>query len=201
MSPRDLDLARARRRRLQQAWFPPVADDRYVADRAWECAVLDECPFHPGGGCGLERHGSYPRVHPPGARVPRFHCPLAGATISLLPAFLAARLPATLDEIEQVIDVVERAASVAAAAEAARPDDAEHAVTSISAARWIRRRLRPIRAALLAIVTLVPELAGCAPTLVAIRERLGVTRVLAGLRELASAHLGALAPPLGLCAR
>lgn len=186
---------------MQLAWFPPVADDRYVADRAWECAVLDECPFHPGGGCGLERHGSYPRVHPPGARVPRFHCPLEGATISLLPAFLAARLPTTLDEIEQVIDVVERASTVAAAADALRPADAERAVTSISAARWLRRRLRPITAALLAIVTLVPELAGCAPTLAAIRTRLGITRVLVALRELASAHLGSLAPPLGLCPR
>lgn len=201
MSPRDW-YSRGLGVDVQQAWFPPVADDRYVADRAWERAVLDACPFHPGGGCGLERHGSYPRVHPPGARVPRFHCPLEGATISLLPAFLAARLPATLDQIEQVIDIVEGAASIAAAAEEARPaDTGRRAVTSISAARWLRRRLRPITAALLAIVTLVPELAGCASTLAAIRGRLGITRVLVALRELASAHLGALAPPLGLCAR
>lgn len=131
----------------------------------------------------------------------RFRCPLQGVTISLLPAFLAARMSATLDEIEQAIDVVERTASVVEAAEQLRPDDDEHAVTSISAARWLRRRMRPIRAALLAIVTLVPELAECAATLAAIRERLGITRVLVGLRELASAHLGALAPPLGLCAR
>jgi hypothetical protein len=133
--------------------------------------------------------------------VPRFRCPKERTTISLLPAFLAARLPATLDEIERAIDVAERAPSLAAAADAARPADAEHAVTSISATRWLRRRLRPIAAALLAIVTLVPELAGCAPTLAAIRARLGITRVLVGLRELASSLLGALAPPLGLCTR
>jgi hypothetical protein len=126
---------------------------------------------------------------------------LQGETISLLPAFLAARLSATLDEIEQVIDAVECAPSVAAAADAVRPADAEDAVTSISAARWVRRRLHPIRATLTALVTLVSELAGCAPTLAAIRGRLEVTRVLVALRKVASAHLGALAPPFGLSTR
>lgn len=149
----------------------------------------------------MRSHGSYPRVHPAGARVARFLCPAQRETISLLPSFLAARLPSTLDEIEAVVDVVERAPSVAAAAEVVRPADAERAVTSITAARWVRRRLRPIKAALLAIVTLVPELAECGPTLAAIRTRLGVTRVLVALRDLAAAHLGALAPPLGLRTR
>ena len=133
--------------------------------------------------------------------MPRFRCPIRRETISLLPVFLAARLSATLGEIEHVVDTVEAASSVAAAAESLRPDDDERAVTSISAARWVRRRVRPITAALIAIVTLVPELAGCAPTLAAIRAHLGVERVLVGLRELAHAHLGALAPPLGLRAR
>lgn len=186
---------------MQASWIAPVADDRYVADRAWEHAVLDKCPFHPGGGCGVERHGSYPRVHPRGARVPRFRCPVQGTTISLLPTFLAARLSSTLDEVEAVVDAVAEAGSIAAGAEALRPADAPRAVTSISAARWVRRRLRAVRAALLAVVTLAPELVGCAPTLEAIRTRLGVRRVLVVLRTLVSAHLGALAPPLGLCAR
>jgi hypothetical protein len=133
--------------------------------------------------------------------VARFLCPTRGETISLLPAFLAARLSATLDEVEHVVEVVESAPSVAAAAEELRPDDEEQAVTSLSAVRWVRRRARPIAAALLALVTLVPELAGCAPTLAAIRAHLGVERVLVHLRQLALEHLGALAPPLGLGAR
>lgn len=119
----------------------------------------------------------------------------------MLPAFLAARLPATLDEIERAVDLAETASSLAAAANAARPEDDDDAVTSISAARWLRRRTRPIAAALLAIVTLVPELFGCTPTIAAIRERLGIERVLVGLRGLARDHLHALAPPLGLCTR
>lgn len=183
---------------MQLHWVSPVADDRYVADRAWTRAILDKCPFHAEGGCGVRSHGSYPRVHPAGARVPRFLCPVQRETISLLPSFLAARLSSTLDAIEAVVDVVEGAPSVAAAAEIVRPARAERAVTSITAARWVRRRVRPIRAALLAIVTLVPELTGCAPTLKEIRIRLGVMRVLVALRELAAVHLSALAPPLGL---
>jgi len=182
-------------------WISPIADERYVSDCAWECAVLDQCPFHPAGGCGLLRHGSYPRARPAGARVARFLCPLRGETISLLPTFLASRLPATLDEIEAVIEAVEAAPSIAVAAETTRPADAGRAVTSISAARWVRRRLHPILAALLALVTLLPELWGCAPTLAAIRLRLGQPRALVALRELGRAHLRALSPPLGLHAR
>ena len=178
-----------------------MADDRYVTDRAWERAVLDECPLHRAGGCGLRRHGSYGRKHPVGVRVARFLCPSVGETISLLPAFLSARLPATLDEVEAVIDAVEASPSIACAAEATRPADHEDAVTSISAARWVRRRLRPVMAALVAMVTLVPELWGCAPTLGAIRAQLGQERVLLALRELGRAHLSALSPPLGLRAR
>jgi hypothetical protein len=61
--------------------------------------------------------------------------------------------------------------------------------------------LHPILAALLALVTLVPELWGCAPTVAAIRARLGKARVLVALRQLGHAHLRALSPPLGLRAR
>ena len=200
MSPPRLVLARARVD-VQRIWDPPIADDRYVSDRGWERAVLDECPFHPAGDCRLARHGSYPRAHPAGVRVARFRCSLRGETISLLPAFLASRLAATLDEIEAVIETVETAPSIAVAAETTRPADDKRAVTSISAVRWVHRRLRPIQAALVALVTLVPELWGCMPTLAAIRSRLGQPRVLVALRELGRVHLRALLPPLGLNAR
>jgi len=160
---------------MQLIWHPPVADDQYVAECAWERAVLDECPFHAGGGCGARGHGSYPREHPVGVRVPRFLCPVLGVTISLLPAFLACRLPGTLDEVESVIDLVEREPSIAADAEVARPAADEQAVTSISAARWVHRRLRPVVAVLLALVTLLPELTDCRPTLAAIHVHYVVT--------------------------
>lgn len=201
VSPRDLDLARARADDVQKEWNPPVADERYVADRAWEVAVLDGCPFHPEGGCGVGGHGSYPRVSPPGARIARFYCPEAGATISLLPTFLAARFSGTLDELEDVVEAVESAPSMAAAAEVLRPADAPRAVTSISALRWVRRRVRAIGRALLALVTLLADELGCAPTLQAMRAHLGVERVLVTLRSVGVAHLHALSPPLGLSPR
>jgi hypothetical protein len=147
------------------------------------------------------RHGSYPRVSPPGARVARFYCPKAGATISLLPSFLAARFSGTLDEFEGVVDAVENAPSMAAAAEELRPADARRAVTSISAVRWVRRRAKAIRRTLLALVTLLPDELGCAPTLQAMRAHLGVARVLVALRQVGAAHLDALSPPLGLSPR
>lgn len=189
------------RHQVQIRWLPPSADGQYVAEQAWRWAVLDACPFHGDGGCGLARHGSYRRAHPEGARVARFRCPVRGVTISLLPTFLAARLSSTLDEVEHVIDAVETSASLAEAVERVRPADEHEAVTSISAARWVRRRLRPIRAALLALVTLMPELAQCAATLAAVRARLGASRVLVTLSERGAPYLRALAPPLGLSSR
>ncbi|GAB5549968.1 MAG: hypothetical protein SangKO_097280 [Sandaracinaceae bacterium] len=178
-----------------------MADEAYVADHGWERAVLVACPFHPDGGCGVSPHGSYPRVAPAGIRVARFYCPVARATISLLPSFLAARFSGTLDAIEGVVDAVEGAPSMAAAAEALRPADAARAVTSISAMRWVRRRVQRVRSALLALVTLYPDMLGCAPTLRAMRAHLGTDRVLVMLRALAAASMDALSPPLGLATR
>jgi hypothetical protein len=201
VSPRDW-YSRGLVSAVQTVSFFRTTDEQYIAERGWERAVLDVCPFHAAGGCGVSRHGSYPRVHPAGVRVARFLCAVAGRTISLLPAFLASRMPGTLDEIERVVDIAERSPSIAAASEVARPDDDDDAVTSISAMRWVRRRVRPIRAALLALITLLPDVLGeCEPSLRAIRARLGVEQVLVALRAIAIDHLRALAPPLGLCAR
>lgn len=178
-----------------------MTDERYVADRGWKGAVLVGCPFHPDRDCGVSPHGSYPRVVPAGTRVARFYCPLARATISLLPSFLAARFSGTLDEIESVVDAVDSAPSMAAAADSLRPADAPRAVTSISAMRWVRRRVQRVRSALLALVTLYPDVLGCAPTLRAMRAHLGTERVLVTLRSLAAASMDALSPPLGLATR
>lgn len=60
------------------------------------------------------------------------------------------------------------------------------------------RRLMPVRMALIALVTMMPELfAGCAPTVTAMRLVLGTGSALVALREVGAAHLGALPPPLG----
>jgi hypothetical protein len=187
---------------VQVLWKEITAADRYVADRAWQQAILCACPLHPQAQCGLRKLGTYGRVRPAGLRVARFWCPLARVSISLLPAFLAARMPGTLDEVEAVVLAVERAGSVAAAVEVVHPADATPAIGAVCAARSIRRRLRAVRAALLAVVSLYADrLAGLAPTITALRHALGTDRVLVAVRSIAAGHLDALPAPLGLRAR
>lgn len=187
---------------MQVLWKCPLTDERYVTQRAWESAILGSCPFHPEGGCGLQKLGTYGRVEPVGARIPRWWCPKQRESISLLPSFLAARLQGTLAAIEQVVATVEAAGGVSAAVDAVHPPDAEEPVGLVGALRSIRRRVRAVRAALLAIATLLPErFAGVPPTLAAFREVLGGGGVLVRLRELAARYLGALPVPLGFRAR
>lgn len=187
---------------MQLLWKCALADERYVTQRAWEGAVLDACPFHPERGCGLQKLGSYGRVEPPGVRVPRWWCPIARASISLLPSFLAARLSGTLAAVEEVVAAVESAGGVSAAVEAVHPPDREDAIGLVCALRSIRRRVRAVRAALLAIATLMPErFGGVGPTLAAFRAALAMDAVLVTLREMAERHLGALPVPLGFRAR
>ena len=187
---------------MQIPWKVPVADDRYVADRAWERAELCACPMHPEGGCGLQRLGTYGRVLPAGTRVARWWCPVARKSISLLPSFLAARLSGTLDEMEAVVVAVEQAGGVTAALEAVHPAEGDGAIDLQGALRSMRRRVRAVHAALLAIITLMPEwFSGTQPTIEGLRTALSTDRVLVALRELAAGHLPALPAPLGFAAR
>jgi hypothetical protein len=187
---------------VQLFWKCPLTDERYVTQRAWESAILDRCPFHPEGRCGLEKLGSYERVEPAGARIPRWRCPKRRESISLLPSFLSAGLTGTLADVERVVATVEAAGGISAAVDAVHPPDAEQAVGLSGALRSIRRRVRAVRAALTAIATLLPErFAGVSPTLAAFRKVLGGDAVLVRLREVAERHLGALPTPLGFRAR
>jgi len=136
------------------------------------------------------------RVEPPGTQIPRWYCPTGHATFSLLPDCLASRLPGSLDEVEQVVATVEAKVaageSIEKAAEKIRPD-----IELPGAVRWVRRRMGAVRMALLALVTLLPGQLGNEPRLGSVREVLGTKSALVRLREIGSAHLGALAPPVG----
>lgn len=182
---------------MQLAWNNPPTDTQYVTDRAWERATLECCPFHPDGGCGLQRLGSYPRVWPAGARVARFWCPRQRASISYLPDFFAVRMSGSIDAVEAVVDAVESAGSLAQAVDIVHPATDDHAIGLSSARRRIERRLRPIRAVLRAAVTLVDDLVGCTPSLAEVRRRLGIDRVLVTLRRRLAHHLGAWLAPFG----
>ncbi len=86
-------------------------------------------------------------------RIARYYCPTAHETFSLRADCLASHFPGALDPIEHVVATVETARSVEAAADVLRPD-----INLPSAVRWARRRLMPIRLALLTLVTLLPDL-------------------------------------------
>jgi hypothetical protein len=186
---------------MQICWKCPATDEDYVTQRAWEGAILSKCPFHPEGGCGLERLGSYSRVEPEGARIPRWWCPQKRQSISLLPSFLAARFQGTLDAVERVVMAVE-AGGLAAAVDVVHPPDAEVAIGVAGALRSMRRRVQAVRATLLAIATLLPEgFTGVEPSLAAFREVLGGDLVLGRLREIAERHLASLPAPFGFRTR
>jgi len=127
-------------------------------------------------------------------QVARYYCAKGHTTFSLLPDCLASRLSSTLAEVEQVVVVAEGAPSLEQAAAEVRPD-----IEMQGAVRWLRRRLGPVRVALLAIVTLLPLTLWAAgvPTLTQVRSVLGGP-TLARLREIVGAQLGSLPPPLGL---
>jgi len=185
---------RAGRWPVQLRYQTGLTGEQYVSRQAWREATLDGCPMHPAGGCGLTRHGSYPRVLPRGARVARWYCPKTPCTFSLLPDCLAARLPGTLVEVESVVLAVEQAPSVERAADPLRPD-----IELPGAVRWTRRRTRRVRAALTALRGLLPEhFADCPASIVAFRACLGVEPVLPALREVAAPLLHELPAPLGL---
>jgi hypothetical protein len=171
--------------------------EQYLTERAWESASFERCPLHPGGGCGCTRHGTYLRKHPVPIPIARMYCAEGHTTFSLLPDFLASRLPGTLDELEQVAVTVEAAPSVEKAASTLRPADVAEAVTSTSATRWTARRMALIRAALIALAGLLPEHLVGVGTVTELRMRLGTERALVALREMGAAHLSSLPPPLG----
>jgi hypothetical protein len=160
--------------------------ETYVTNHEWRIAQLPGCPLHPKGGCSFARHGSYPRVTPRGLRIARWYCPEGHRTFSLLPDFLAARLPDLLDSIEESVTVAHSAKSLEAAADLLRGPD----VGLPGATRWLRRRVQSVRAALAAVTRLVPML----PAGIDIDERHFLRRL---RRSLPTTVLANIPAPLG----
>src|SRR5208337_2781948 len=128
--------------------------DAYIGNREWRDARLSGCPLHPSGGCSFARHGSYARVTPSGLRIARWYCPEGRRTFSLLPDFLAARMPGLLTSIEDSITAASAAKSFEAAAGALRGPD----ISLPGAIRWLRRRVRAVRSVLDAVARVVLEM-------------------------------------------
>lgn len=146
----------------------------YVATQEWRRARLSRCPLHPNGGCAFRRHGSYARLTSPGVRIARCYCPQGRLTFSLLPDFLAARLPGSLAAIDRSAGIAASARSMEAAADAARGPD----ICLPGAVRWLRRRVVAVRRSVAAVEVMAPRLArpglpvGDVPALAMLRRAL-----------------------------
>jgi hypothetical protein len=173
--------------------------EEYVTSRAWEQATLATCPLCPVGTCHLQGLGTYMRKVPVVAFVARYYCPEQHTTFGLLPDFYASRVPGTLDDIEHTAAQAEASTGLERAAEELRPGDEAGAVTLSVAVAWVRRRVAWVRALLVTVAGLFPDIfAGVRPSIRAFRGRLGTSRILVALRGICERYLYALPPPLGL---
>jgi hypothetical protein len=178
---------------VQLRFATGLTSKEYVNQQAWRNATLECCPLHPQGGCSFARHGTYERICPPGTRIPRWYCPEGHRTFSLLPDCFAARLSGTLREVEAVVDRVEQAHSLEAAADHLRLD-----IELPGVLRWMRLRVKSVQLAFTLLKGLMPEwFMNCEPSLASFRQRLALDWVLPALREIAAIHLPVLPPPLG----
>ena len=171
----------------------PITSDDYVAGMLWRFATLAQCPWHPAGGCGFCRHGTYERVRPPGTLIARWYCPLERRTVSALPDCLASHYSGTLADLEATVLVVEQAPSRAAAAGQLRTE-----IELPGALRYLDRLCDSVHGALSAIRGLEPDrFETVAPTLQAFTAVLGAGSVLMRLRELVARYLAQLTTPFG----
>ncbi len=177
--------------------------EQYVAQQLWRKATLRCCPLHPGQDCGLRRWGTYGRKFPVACRIARFYCRLAQTTFSLLPDFLAAGMPGTLEQVDRAARAVQDDLPMERAADELRPPAEQlQAIALSSAVQWTRRRHAAVMAVLLAVAGLMPDtFAGCPVTLEGFAVRLGTENVLVSLREIAAEHLHRLPCPLGFIPR
>jgi hypothetical protein len=207
----------SRRVRLERLAFEPrgvqsldkagLSAGQYISQAAWETARfrVEDCPANPGEGCRVVGYGSYARAEPPGMRVARVQCVSTLAIISLLPDCLAAGVTGTLEEIEAAAEPVEEKGerSLEALAAEERPvaesdPDGDHVEGAV---KWLRRRRDWVRAALCVAVTVLPQLAGCKPTLAECRAALGVESVLMAVRSDLGLALCDVPLPVGLVVR
>lgn len=184
---------------FQVRYNTDLAVEEYISRKAWRDASAPACPFHRQGGCQLRPHGSYARKLPEGVRVRRFRCPQSGQTVSLLPDCLAAHLPGTLAEVEQVVRAAGRPGLPRGGWKRLHPSSY---LGTAGGRRWVARRVERVRLCLTLLTTLLPESCGrLEPTLEAFESALGTAAVLVRLRAVAAAELAALPAPLGFSRR
>jgi hypothetical protein len=178
---------------VQVRLVTPITSDIYVADKLWRLATLEHCPWHPAGGCGFCRHGTYERVRPPGTLIARWYCPKARRTVSALPDCLASHYSGTLADLEAMVVAVEQAPSRAAAAGQLRTE-----IELPGALRYLDRLCDSVHGVLSVIRGLDPvRFADVGPTLLAFAAVLGTDPVLVCLRGFVARYLPQLPTPFG----
>lgn len=189
---RHVNTVRTGGRWLQVRLATHVTCEQYITGKLWRSATLVACPWHPEGGCGFARHGTYQRVKPANVHVARWYCPRARRTVSALPDCLASHRSGTLDECEDVVRAVEQAPSHEAACWSLRTD-----INLPGALRYLARMVRDVYRALSAIKGLLPTQFTSAPTITGFAPLIDSPNVLMALRDIASRHLPFLPTPLG----
>jgi len=171
----------------------PSTSEVYVAEKLWRFASLSACPWHPAGGCGFSRHGTYERVRPPGTLIARWYCPLERRTVSALPDCLASHYSGTLADLEAMVLAVEQAPSRMVAAGQLRTE-----IELPGALRYLDRLCRAVHSTLAAIRGLEPErFAAVAPTLMGFAAVLRGGALLTSLRPWVARYLPQLPTPIG----
>ena len=165
----------------------------YVTEKQWLFATIKGCPWHPEGGCGFCKHGTYPRVRPCGTLIPRWYCPTERRTVSALPDALASHFSGTLADIEAHVLAVELAVSLASVAMSRRLD-----IELPGALRYLSHVCKAVHTALNICRGLQPEpLASLLPTINCFATLWPEAQVLMMLRQFVARHLPHLPAPLG----
>lgn len=107
-----------------------------------------------------------------------------------------------MPEIEAAVVTYEAVGNIYKAADLIRPPkelpDDRDPITQEATAQWLRRRVGWVRATLITVAGLFPELfCGCEMTLTAFRNRLRSDSVLMDLRGICAEKLSALPAPVG----
>ena len=183
---------------MQLRYDTQLTVNEYISTKAWEKATLSSCPNHPKGGCSLARHGTYTRKCGRGriARIARWYCADSHTTFSLLPDCLAARMPGSLRQLEQIAAAIEQDQEPLEVMRHIR-DNAKY-VESAAQLRWLARQLSALQRVLVTVCGLLPDVfAGCPPAVLPMRAALDAPWLLSALREHCAEHLQYLPPPLG----
>ena len=180
---------------MQISYHTRHSDKDYIKQSGWQNARLYDCPNNPGGTCRLHRHGTYARKYPDGMRIARHYCRSCQMTFSLLPTFMAAGCPGTLDEIEDAVLVHEDCGTVSQSLQRIRAGHGNHARTQ---RRWLQRRIEAVHLLLATVKGLFPDLYGeVVPTLASFHQKGPPSQLLRTLRIQCEPWLQTLPCPVG----